>query len=63
MTPVLSAARLEAWDQRAPRIPLIVPVTREGAHGTEERAHGSSQPMRGLPAVPQLKTIIENKLR
>ncbi len=60
MTPVMPAARLEAWNQRAPRIPLVVPGTREGAHGTGAKAHELSQPMRGLPAVPQWMTIIDN---
>jgi hypothetical protein len=55
MTPVLPATRLEAWDQRAPRIPLVVPGTGEGARGTEAEAHESSQPVRGLPTVSQWK--------
>jgi hypothetical protein len=63
MTPVLPAARLEAWDQHAPRIPLVVPGTREGARGTEAKAHELSQPVRGLPAMPRWKTIIKNKFR
>lgn len=63
MTPVMPDARHEARDQLAPRIPLVVPGSREGAHGTGAKAHESSQPVRGLPAVPQWMTIIENEFR